>query len=94
MKPENVNPNNFEVELIIYNDDEFSIAYGTWENGTQSIGMRWNGDGEEDKGYPKVFGNPMWFLVPQDLAKVFLPTLLGNPNTNKQAMIDLISRLF
>lgn len=94
MKPENVNPNNFEVEKILYNDEEFSIAFGTWVDETQSIGMRWNGNDEEDKGYPKVFGNPMWFLVPQDMAKGFLTTLLGNKYADKNALIEVISILY
>ena len=44
MKPENVNPGNFELIEIIYDNNEFSIAYGIFEKGNKCIGMRWNGD--------------------------------------------------
>ena len=52
MKPENVNPGNFELIEIIYDNNEFSIAYGIFEKGKKCIGMRWNGDvnNNNDKG--------------------------------------------
>ena len=44
MNPENVNPNNFSVIHILFNNDDFSIAYGTWEDDNNYIAMRWNGE--------------------------------------------------
>lgn len=41
MKPENVNPKNFKVEKIVYANNEFSIAYGVWEEGETHLAMRW-----------------------------------------------------
>ena len=76
MNPKDVNPGNFTVDRIIYTDDtkeHFSIAVGTWnDDGTVRFAMRWNGDetNPDDKGYPKVFGNAMWFQLPPDLAPV------------------------
>jgi|WetSurMetagenome_2_1015567.scaffolds.fasta_scaffold02226_9 hypothetical protein len=32
MRPENVKPNKFQVHTVIYNNSEFSVAYGKWEN--------------------------------------------------------------
>ncbi|WP_157719110.1 hypothetical protein [Halopseudomonas salegens] len=68
-KPEEVNPRNFKVESVVYNDGDFSIAWGEWEDGELHLAMRWNGD--ESPGYPKTFGHPVWFLLPQDLTIPF-----------------------
>jgi len=32
MNPQNVNPSNFKVEYILFDNEEFSIAYGKWES--------------------------------------------------------------
>jgi hypothetical protein len=73
-KPDEVNPRNFQVTDIIYNLNGFSIAWGIWEDGCQCLAMRWNGEGN-DKGYPKTFGNPVWFVLPKELSLPFLKTL-------------------
>lgn len=90
MRPENVNPKNFKVESILYNDKRFSIAYGTWENQQKHLAMRWNGDSEEEIGYPKVFQHPMWFLIAEDLKIPILKSIidLGNAN-NKEILAAL-----
>jgi len=82
MKPENANPNNFKVSKIIYTtpDGSFSIAKGEWtEDEMNRFAMRWNGDinNDNDKGYPSVFDNPMWFQLPYDI-KDLLASLIEN----------------
>lgn len=64
MNPENVRPAKFNTFTVIYNDGEFSVAYGAWENGEPRLAMRWNGDTEDDIGYPSQGGNPLWFQLP------------------------------
>jgi len=32
--------------------------------------MRWNGNSDNDKGYPSVFDNPMWFQLPDDITGI------------------------
>jgi hypothetical protein len=79
------------VAEIIYNDGEFSIAYGRWQNQPgRHLGMRWNGDTEDDAGYPKVFGNPMWFLLTSDLHDIMLRALLESPSANRPAILELL----
>jgi hypothetical protein len=73
-QPSTVRPHNFEVVDVIYNLNGFSIAWGIWEDCTYRLGMRWNGEGE-DQGYPKTFGNPVWFMLPQELTLSFLHVL-------------------
>jgi hypothetical protein len=75
-KPDDVNPHNFKVQQIIYNTNEFSIAWGEWEDGVMHIGMRWNGEGTE-AGYPKTFGHPVWFIIPEVLTSAMLRGVLG-----------------
>ncbi len=80
-KPENVNPGNFKVKKILFNNDSFSVAYGVWENKTNVIAMRWNGNDEKDQGYPKTFGHPMWFIVHDDLKNMIIKGLIDeNPS--------------
>lgn len=78
MKPENVNPKNFKVEKIIYNAGGFSVAKGEWvDDETKRFAMRWNGEGDE-KGYPSVFDNPMWFQLPEGDIKGILKAIIEN----------------
>lgn len=45
MKPEDVNPKNFTLKKIIYQDAHFSIAEGIWvDDGTNRRPMICNGD--------------------------------------------------
>lgn len=80
MQPEEVNPANFTVERIIYNQNNFSIAIGIWnEDGTRRFAMRWNerNNNPKDKGYPSVFQHPMWFQMPEDIRDI-IPILSDN----------------
>ena len=65
MRPENVKPEKFKAHTVIYNNRDFSIAYGIWENSSSRIAMRWNGD-EDGLGYPSQGGNPLWFQLPNE----------------------------
>ena len=93
MKPEDVNPKNFSVEKIIYDNTEFSIAYGKFKDGDNCIAMRWNGNINE-KGYPKTFGNPMWFIIDNRLKHMILKALIGEPFSNKKELLDIIQKEF
>lgn len=72
--PREVNLHNFKVLEIIYDLNVFSVAWGRWEDGTKRLAMRSNGEGE-DKGYPKTFGNPVWFMLPNELNLPILQSL-------------------
>lgn len=74
-KPIDVNPNNDKVSSILYDNGEFSIAIGVWEGTVNTLAMRWNGD-DEDKGYPKTFGHPMWFVIHNDLKQNIIQSLM------------------
>lgn len=87
--PGKVNPRNFKVTKLIYNDGEFAIAWGEWEDGTMRLGMRWNGDpsNAQDMGYPKVFGNPCWFVLPEDLTRNIFAAIM----TSSACLVDMVS---
>jgi hypothetical protein len=38
MKAKDVNPSNFKVENVVFENDDFSIAIGIWENGERRTG--------------------------------------------------------
>ncbi|AZR82345.1 hypothetical protein [Thiomicrospira sp. S5] len=79
--PKDVNPSNFKVKKVLFDNDSFSIAYGMWQGQDSVIAMRWNGDNENDMGYPKTFGNPMWFIVHDDLKEMIIKGLVDlNPS--------------
>ena len=92
MNPENVNPNNFSVIHVLFNNDDFSIAYGTWEDNINYLAMRWNGN-QGDAGYPKVFGHPMWFIVDNELCIPFLQSLVGNNNADNEKLLMVLEEL-
>jgi len=91
IKPEEVKPRNITVESIIYNDGFFSIAWGKWEDEKMHLAMRWNGDGADknDVGYPKTFGYPVWFLIPDSLTDDILKGISGNEMANKEVMTKI-----
>jgi hypothetical protein len=47
MEPAKVKPAKFHEHTVIYNNGEFSVAYGIWEeDGSRRLAMRWNGEEE------------------------------------------------
>lgn len=91
MKPENVNPKNFKVEKIVYANNEFSIAYGVWEEGETHLAMRWDGL-DDDPGYPKLFKNPVWFLIPKALLAPILKSLIGVENSKNSEILEVLKK--
>ena len=74
--PKDVNPGNFKVKKVLFNNSSFSVAYGTWADKKSVVAMRWNGDDKKDQGYPKTFGNPMWFIIHDDLKNMIVQGLI------------------
>ena len=90
MKPELVKPGNFELVEIVYDNGEFSIAYGRFYGGEMCIAVRWNGEDDADAGYPKTFGNPMWFIIDNRLKTLLLKSLIGEKHSNKLEIIEIL----
>ena len=95
MKPENVKPNNFNVVKLIYETTYFSIAYGNWvEEDSMRLAMRWNGENDADAGYPKVFGHPMWFIIPEELITTFANSLLDIEGAKRKEIIEVLKEVY
>ena len=92
MKPENVNPGNFNVDCILFNNADFSIAYGTWEDNEKYLAMRWNGE-DGELGYPKVFTHPMWFMVDRSLILPILQSLIGQTNVDNEKLLRILAEV-
>ena len=64
MNPQNVRPEKFNIFTIIYEDTDFTVAYGIYENEKEPrLAMRWNG-WKDAIGYPSQGGHPLWFQLP------------------------------
>jgi len=49
------------------NEESWSVAKLRWDR-KSAVGIRWNGDpGGKGIGTPQAFGQPTWFLVPEEL---------------------------
>lgn len=92
MKPEKVNAPNFELREVLYDNGEFSIAYGIYEKGSSPvIAMRWNGKGA-GVGYPRKDKEPRWMVVHDELKIPFLKSILGNVKAKSDKVLDIILR--
>jgi len=94
MQPENVKPYKFHVHTVIYNNGGFSVAYGKWENNEVRLAMRWNGQSDDEIGYPSQGGNPLWFQLPSD--SIWTSEMLqaiDRINAFEQRVNDLDSKL-
>ena len=66
------------LEILIKNDKEdYSIALLEYD-GTECVGVRWNTTNEEKDniGTPQSRGIPTWFILPKEVAKVYLEKFL------------------
>lgn len=84
---DDVRPGNLSDEKELYKDGEYSVIWGNYDGAAKkSLGVRWNGarDGD-DKGYPKTFGNPVWYVEPEFLTRGILLSLLERSFTHPRA---------
>ena len=98
MEPENVHPRDFTNHRVLYNNKDFSIAIGNWDDDESNsrVGMIWN-EAYNGIGYPSAFGHPKWFIVENNVALPLLVWLLGksgeeNDSIIKEAIKQIISQ--
>lgn len=81
-------PNNFPYKDVFYADGEIALIKGRYkEDDHDSIGMRWM-IGESDLGYPSTFGNPMWMVMPNKLAKYVLDGIFKDLEKQRRFIIN------
>ncbi len=92
IKPWEVRQGKFPVdrENVIYCDDLYSLALSVYdqrrldkEDYRYSLGMRWQTD---RKGWPKLFGRPIWMIVPDPVAIPILKNLLDGSREQSNAI--------
>ena len=49
-------------------DGEWVLASGRFRNSEGVLAIRWNGKQGSPLGFPQMFGNSVWFVVPDQLA--------------------------
>jgi hypothetical protein len=52
-------------------EGSWSVAHLKWDD-SPAVGIRWNGDSSNSKGTPQARGNPVWFIVPNELGGAVL----------------------
>jgi hypothetical protein len=92
MKPEDVNPKNFKVINIVYDNSAFSIAYGIWEDGVTNLAMRWNGESDKDPGYPKLFQYPVWFIITKELMIPILTSIINQAGSYNVEILEVLNK--
>lgn len=94
VNPEEVSPEKFQDHVVLYDSENFSVAWGTWEDGTRTLGMRWNGEPDsDDVGYPKLFNNPVWMVIDHRLSVPFLTALLDKEYSRNEKILNVLIEL-
>jgi len=74
MQPNLVNPADWQNHEVIFDDGDFSAVWGQYK-GIFCLGTRWNGDGNDERGYPGQGAYPLWFIIPEYLTLSVLERL-------------------
>ncbi len=80
------------LKVIVNNfEEDYSIALLEY-SGVECVGVRWNTTNEEKDniGTPQSRGVPTWFILPKEIAKVYLEKYLENEEKEKN---DLKKRI-
>lgn len=81
---------HFSVQKIVFNNGDFSIAWGNKDDGQKCLAMRWNGD-DHKLGFPTSFGrSPLWFYLPPELTLSIVRGLLGHCKSDGFALAEII----
>ena len=92
-RPEDVNPQNFAREAILFDDGDFSVAVGIWQgDSSRRVAIRWNGI-DEDHGYPSQGRYPLWFQLPEELGITFIALLVGQEHSRYRDLVQAIQLL-
>ena len=81
-------PVNFPYKAVFYFDGEIALMKGRYKDASQdSIGMRWM-VGESELGYPSVFGNSVWMVIPDKLALYILEGIFKDIEQQRKHVTD------
>jgi hypothetical protein len=57
------------------------------------LGWRWNGEQGDDIGYPKLFDNPVWFILPVELSIPIAKSILPTDHSNSAHILQVLGEL-
>ena len=67
-----VHPNNWSEIKVLFDNKKFSVIWGYFDvTEKYCLGIRYNGNADYI-GYPNLGGNPVWFVIPDELTKMIL----------------------
>jgi len=58
--------NSFKVEVIVPDFDGLAIGRVFIDDKPHYV-VRWNGDNDDDVGFPQSHGHPVWMLLPRGI---------------------------
>jgi len=93
MKPTEVKHGKFKLIDVLYDDKEYTIAWGTWEGTQKVLAERWNGVDDSDPGWPRQGKYPIWMKVTDDLTTSRLKSLLGLRHAKDAAILKVLTEL-
>lgn len=93
MKPTEVKHGKFKLIDVLYNDGDYTVAWGTWEGTQKVLAERWNGGDDSDPGWPRQGKYPTWMIVADALTTSRLKSLLGLPHAKDAAILKVLSEL-
>lgn len=99
MKPEDANTGNSKVLRVVYNHNDFSIAYlYLVREKKNTLAVRWNYNYSPestcpDLGSPNQGVNPKWLYLPEDLYVPTLYMIKGRPGTNESFRLEVLNSI-
>ena len=70
---EDVRPEKWSDITVLFDDGDYSVISGMYQQRDPHLGERWNGQ-EGELGFPNVSGHAVWHIVPEFLE---IPVLHG-----------------
>ena len=87
-----VRPKNFPKPHILWEDADFTVAWGKFKNTPERLAMRWNGEPNKT-GFPNQGKNPLWFMLPEELSVPLLKALLGTKPAKNKRILKVLKQL-
>ena len=76
IRGKNARPHKWSNVIDLFDNDEYSAIWGSYEGNTRCLGVRWNGhDTDELYGYPHQGKYPLWYVEPDFLQRSILLAL-------------------
>jgi hypothetical protein len=71
-----VTPGRWSEMSVLFDNGWYSVTWGRFDGQNhKDLGVRWNGQGNNDKGFPNSRGYPQWYVEPPFLHEGVLLSL-------------------